>query len=112
MTSRCFFGLPGKASRHELSEMRARLYLNLGFLYDSLKEPEKCNHYIRKSVFIAENLKDVTCNDAKFLRDQISLPVSKLVQLLLKEHRVGAQHTVDSNTFPMLCPVCSCPYTL
>ncbi|XP_060681663.1 tonsoku-like protein isoform X2 [Hemiscyllium ocellatum] len=46
--------LEGKASRHELSEMRARLYLNLGFLYDSLKEPEKCNHYIRKSVFIAE----------------------------------------------------------
>ncbi|XP_059497146.1 tonsoku-like protein [Stegostoma tigrinum] len=46
--------LEGKASRHELSEMRARLYLNLGFLYDSLKEADKCNQYIRKSVFIAE----------------------------------------------------------
>ncbi|XP_048477148.1 tonsoku-like protein [Rhincodon typus] len=46
--------LEGKASRHELSEMRARLYLNLGFLYDNLKEADKCNHYICKSVFIAE----------------------------------------------------------
>ncbi|XP_067825223.1 tonsoku-like protein [Heptranchias perlo] len=34
--------------------MRARLYLNLGFLYDSMKDPVKCNHYIRRSVFIAE----------------------------------------------------------
>ncbi|XP_041040487.1 tonsoku-like protein isoform X1 [Carcharodon carcharias] len=46
--------LEGKVFRHELSEMRARLYLNLGFLYDSLKDPVRCNHYIRKSVFIAE----------------------------------------------------------
>ncbi|XP_067872323.1 tonsoku-like protein isoform X2 [Heterodontus francisci] len=46
--------LEGKVSRHELSEMRARLYLNLGFLYDSMKDPVKCNDYIRKSVFIAE----------------------------------------------------------
>ncbi|GCB85598.1 hypothetical protein scyTo_0026257, partial [Scyliorhinus torazame] len=43
-----------KVSRHELSEMRARLYFNLGFLYDNLKDPVKCSHYIRKSVFIAE----------------------------------------------------------
>uniref|UniRef100_UPI00398EBFCD tonsoku-like protein isoform X2 n=1 Tax=Pristiophorus japonicus TaxID=55135 RepID=UPI00398EBFCD len=46
--------LEGKVSRHELSEMRARLYLNLGILYDSMKDPVKCSRYIRKSVFIAE----------------------------------------------------------
>ncbi|XP_069077100.1 tonsoku-like protein isoform X2 [Pleurodeles waltl] len=34
--------------------MRARLFLNLGFLYDSMKDPAKCNYYIRKSVFISE----------------------------------------------------------
>uniref|UniRef100_A0A4W3H2Y2 Tonsoku-like protein n=1 Tax=Callorhinchus milii TaxID=7868 RepID=A0A4W3H2Y2_CALMI len=38
----------------ELSEMRARLYLNLGFLYDSTRDSVKSSQYIRKSIFIAE----------------------------------------------------------
>ncbi|XP_053571470.1 tonsoku-like protein [Bombina bombina] len=46
--------LDGKVSAREISEMRARLFLNLGFLYDSMKETAKCNVYIRKSVYIAE----------------------------------------------------------
>uniref|UniRef100_H3A5I3 Tonsoku-like protein n=1 Tax=Latimeria chalumnae TaxID=7897 RepID=H3A5I3_LATCH len=49
--------LEGKVSSQELSEMRARLYLNLGFVYDSVKDPAKCSYYIRKSVFIAEKNK-------------------------------------------------------
>ncbi|XP_029441673.1 tonsoku-like protein, partial [Rhinatrema bivittatum] len=46
--------LEGKVSSRELSEMRARLFLNLGFLSDSKKDPAKCSSYIRKSIFIAE----------------------------------------------------------
>ncbi|XP_029443076.1 tonsoku-like protein [Rhinatrema bivittatum] len=46
--------LEGKVSSRELSEMRARLFLNLGFLSDSKKDPAKCSYYIRKSIFIAE----------------------------------------------------------
>uniref|UniRef100_A0A8B9M7D4 Tonsoku-like protein n=1 Tax=Accipiter nisus TaxID=211598 RepID=A0A8B9M7D4_9AVES len=38
----------------ELTEMRTRLYLNLGLVYDSLKEPAKCDHYIKKSIFLSE----------------------------------------------------------
>uniref|UniRef100_A0A8D0FJA8 Tonsoku-like protein n=1 Tax=Strix occidentalis caurina TaxID=311401 RepID=A0A8D0FJA8_STROC len=34
--------------------MRSRLYLNLGLVYDSLKEPAKCDHYIKKSIFLSE----------------------------------------------------------
>ncbi|XP_072110408.1 tonsoku-like protein isoform X1 [Mobula birostris] len=49
--------LEGKVSQHELSEMRARLYLNLGFLCDNKKDPVRCNHYIRKSIYIAEQNK-------------------------------------------------------
>lgn len=46
--------LEGKVTSRELNEMRARLFLNLGFLYDSMKDPAKCSYYIRKSVFISE----------------------------------------------------------
>ncbi|XP_043922238.1 tonsoku-like protein [Protopterus annectens] len=46
--------LEGVASQRDLSEMRARLYLNLGFVYDGLKDAAKCSFYISKSVFIAE----------------------------------------------------------
>ncbi|XP_069477902.1 tonsoku-like protein [Ambystoma mexicanum] len=46
--------LEGQVASRELNEMRARLFLNLGFLYDSMKDPAKCNYYIRKSVFISE----------------------------------------------------------
>ncbi|XP_041422944.1 tonsoku-like protein isoform X2 [Xenopus laevis] len=46
--------LEGKVSVRELNEMRARLYLNLGLLYDQLKRTDKCSFYIRKSVFISE----------------------------------------------------------
>ncbi|XP_014811586.1 PREDICTED: uncharacterized protein LOC106896268, partial [Calidris pugnax] len=46
--------LEGTVPHRELREMRTRLYLNLGLVYDSLKEPAKCDHYIRKSIFLAE----------------------------------------------------------
>nr|XP_015212659.1 PREDICTED: tonsoku-like protein [Lepisosteus oculatus] len=46
--------LEGAVPPRELSEMRARLYLNLGFVYDGLRDPQRCNDFIRRSVFIAE----------------------------------------------------------
>ncbi|XP_030076066.1 tonsoku-like protein [Microcaecilia unicolor] len=46
--------LEGKISSRELSEMRARLFLNLGFLSDNKKDPAQCSYYIKKSIFIAE----------------------------------------------------------
>ncbi|XP_075776030.1 tonsoku-like protein [Pelodiscus sinensis] len=46
--------LEGAVPPRELSEMRARLYLNLGLVYDSMKEQAKCSQYIRKSIFISE----------------------------------------------------------
>ncbi|XP_044149724.1 tonsoku-like protein [Bufo gargarizans] len=46
--------LEGKVSSRDLSEMRARLFLNLGFLYDIMAQADKCSFYIRKSIFIAE----------------------------------------------------------
>ncbi|XP_051872421.1 tonsoku-like protein [Pristis pectinata] len=49
--------LEGQVFQHELSEMRARLYLNLGFLFDIMKDPVRCNRYIRKSIYIAEQNK-------------------------------------------------------
>ncbi|KAM5124983.1 tonsoku-like protein [Mantella aurantiaca] len=36
--------------------MRSRLFLNLGFLYDIMGETEKCSYYIRKSIFISEQI--------------------------------------------------------
>uniref|UniRef100_A0A8C5RD83 Tonsoku-like protein n=1 Tax=Leptobrachium leishanense TaxID=445787 RepID=A0A8C5RD83_9ANUR len=46
--------LEGKASVRDLSEMRARLFLNLGLLYNNVHEAAKCSAYIKKSVYIAE----------------------------------------------------------
>ncbi|XP_056408145.1 tonsoku-like protein [Hyla sarda] len=46
--------LEGKVLSRDLSEMRARLFLNLGFLYDIMGQADKCSFYIRKSIFIAE----------------------------------------------------------
>ncbi|XP_074713993.1 tonsoku-like protein isoform X2 [Strix uralensis] len=46
--------LEGSVPHREITEMRSRLYLNLGLVYDSLKEPAKCDHYIKKSIFLSE----------------------------------------------------------
>ncbi|KAL4624199.1 tonsoku-like protein [Arapaima gigas] len=46
--------LEGTVAARELSEMRARLFLNLGFVYDGLKAPQRCSDFIRRSIFIAE----------------------------------------------------------
>nr|XP_019572634.1 PREDICTED: tonsoku-like protein [Rhinolophus sinicus] len=40
--------------RRELSEMRARLYLNLGLTFESLQQTVLCNDYFKKSIFLAE----------------------------------------------------------
>ncbi|XP_045716770.1 tonsoku-like protein [Phyllostomus hastatus] len=41
-------------SKRELSEMRARLYLNLGLTFESLQQAALCNDYFKKSIFLAE----------------------------------------------------------
>ncbi|XP_062987305.1 tonsoku-like protein [Elgaria multicarinata webbii] len=46
--------LEGQVPRREVSEMTARLYLNLGLVYDSLKNPAKHTYYIKKSIYISE----------------------------------------------------------
>ncbi|XP_067323325.1 tonsoku-like protein [Anolis sagrei] len=46
--------LEGEVSQREVSEMRARLYLNLGLVYDGLKDPAKHTYYIKKSIYISE----------------------------------------------------------
>ncbi|CAM9108338.1 unnamed protein product [Bubo scandiacus] len=46
--------LEGSVAQREITEMRSRLYLNLGLVYDSLKEPAKRDHYIKKSIFLSE----------------------------------------------------------
>ncbi|KAF7704452.1 hypothetical protein HF521_021524 [Silurus meridionalis] len=46
--------LEGTVSARELSEMRARLLLNLGFVFDGLKEPQRCSDFIRQSIYISE----------------------------------------------------------
>ncbi|KAM4625981.1 tonsoku-like protein [Polymixia lowei] len=46
--------LEGTVPRRELSEMKARLFLNLGLVCDHLGEPKRCSEFIRRSVFIAE----------------------------------------------------------
>ncbi|KAK2510516.1 hypothetical protein Q9233_017664, partial [Columba guinea] len=46
--------LEGSVSRRELTEMRTRLYLNLALVYDSLRDAAKCEHYMKKSIFLAE----------------------------------------------------------
>lgn len=40
--------------KRELSEMRARLYLNLGLTFESLEQRALCNDYFKKSIFLAE----------------------------------------------------------
>uniref|UniRef100_A0A667WSG0 Tonsoku-like protein n=1 Tax=Myripristis murdjan TaxID=586833 RepID=A0A667WSG0_9TELE len=46
--------LEGTVLARELSEMRARLFLNLGLVCDHLGQPKRCSDFIRRSVFIAE----------------------------------------------------------
>ncbi|XP_066480047.1 tonsoku-like protein [Tiliqua scincoides] len=46
--------LEGEVPLRELSEMRARLYLNLGLVYDGLMDPAKHSYYIKKSIYISE----------------------------------------------------------
>ncbi|KAM6445767.1 LOW QUALITY PROTEIN: tonsoku-like protein [Rhynochetos jubatus] len=46
--------LEGSVTTRELTEMRTRLYLNLGLVYDSLKEPAKRDRYLQKSIFLSE----------------------------------------------------------
>ncbi|KAL2098803.1 hypothetical protein ACEWY4_005283 [Coilia grayii] len=46
--------LEGVLPPRELSEMKARLFHNLGCIYDYLKDPQRCVEYIRRSVFISE----------------------------------------------------------
>lgn len=45
---------PGTVPGREISEMKARLFLNLGLVCDHLGEPKRCSEFIRRSVFIAE----------------------------------------------------------
>uniref|UniRef100_A0A665WJR5 Tonsoku-like protein n=1 Tax=Echeneis naucrates TaxID=173247 RepID=A0A665WJR5_ECHNA len=46
--------LEGKVPAREISEMKARLFLNLGLVYDHMGEPKRCSEFICRSVFIAE----------------------------------------------------------
>ncbi|XP_045633324.1 tonsoku-like protein isoform X1 [Ursus americanus] len=46
--------LQGTLAKRELSEMRTRLYLNLGLTFESLQQMAPCNDYFRKSIFLAE----------------------------------------------------------
>ncbi|KAM6973229.1 tonsoku-like protein [Aplochiton taeniatus] len=46
--------LEGTVPGRELSEMRARLFLNLGLVCDHLGKAKLCSDFIRRSVFIAE----------------------------------------------------------
>uniref|UniRef100_A0A4W4H037 Tonsoku-like protein n=1 Tax=Electrophorus electricus TaxID=8005 RepID=A0A4W4H037_ELEEL len=46
--------LEGTVSVHERSEMRARLLLNLGFVCDGLKDPQRCSDFIRQSIYISQ----------------------------------------------------------
>ncbi|XP_060245185.1 tonsoku-like protein isoform X2 [Meriones unguiculatus] len=46
--------LEGTLTQRELSEMRTRLYLNLGLTFDSLQQTALCNNYFKKSIFLAE----------------------------------------------------------
>ncbi|XP_070604519.1 tonsoku-like protein isoform X2 [Erythrolamprus reginae] len=46
--------LEGQVPQREGSEMRARLYLNLGLIYDSLKNPSMRTSYFKKSIYLSE----------------------------------------------------------
>ncbi|XP_003463787.1 tonsoku-like protein isoform X2 [Cavia porcellus] len=47
--------LEGTLTQRELSEMRTRLYLNLGLTFESLQQMALCNAYFKKSIFLAEH---------------------------------------------------------
>ncbi|XP_066847366.1 LOW QUALITY PROTEIN: tonsoku-like protein [Anser cygnoides] len=44
----------GAVPRRELAAMRTRLYLNLGLVYDSLRDAGRRGRYLQRSVFVAE----------------------------------------------------------
>ncbi|XP_059971459.1 tonsoku-like protein isoform X2 [Mesoplodon densirostris] len=46
--------LQGSLAKRELSEMRTRLYLNVGLTCDSLQQAALCHAYFTKSIFLAE----------------------------------------------------------
>lgn len=46
--------LQGTLAKRELSEMRTRLYLNLGLTFESLRQAALCSAYLKKSIFLAE----------------------------------------------------------
>nr|XP_044999782.1 tonsoku-like protein isoform X3 [Jaculus jaculus] len=46
--------LEGMLTQRELSEMRTRLYLNLGLTFESLQQTALCHDYFKKSIFLAE----------------------------------------------------------
>ncbi|KAM9355817.1 tonsoku-like protein [Pholidichthys leucotaenia] len=46
--------LEGTVPGQEVSEMKARLFLNLGLVCDHMGDPKQCSEFIRRSVFIAE----------------------------------------------------------
>ncbi|XP_049621606.1 tonsoku-like protein [Suncus etruscus] len=46
--------LEGTLAQRELSEMRTRLYLNLGLTFESQQEATLCSEFFKKSIFLAE----------------------------------------------------------
>lgn len=46
--------LEGMVPAREIYEMKARLFLNLGLVWDHLGDPKRCSEFIKRSVFIAE----------------------------------------------------------
>lgn len=46
--------LEGAVAPRDVAEMKARLYLNLGLVSDSLREPAQRDHFLKKSIFLAE----------------------------------------------------------
>ncbi|XP_077993880.1 tonsoku-like protein [Glandiceps talaboti] len=49
--------LKGTISEKELQEMRARLFLNLGLVFDNQQDQENCVKFIKQAIFIAEKHK-------------------------------------------------------
>nr|XP_058132176.1 tonsoku-like protein isoform X2 [Dasypus novemcinctus] len=46
--------LEGAVAQRELSEMRTRLYLNLGLTFESLQQAALCSDFFKKSIFLSE----------------------------------------------------------
>ncbi|XP_055981270.1 tonsoku-like protein [Sorex fumeus] len=46
--------LEGTLAQRELSEMRTRLYLNLGLTFESQQQEALCSEFFKKSIFLAE----------------------------------------------------------